>query len=88
LKSGKLNTTVLRAAGPCEPEIEVLYVESFRRRAVATYVISAVHPDTVGGLEFSADFPITLSRLLDTSGPFWVRSELVSLALQSWSRAK
>ena len=34
------------------------------KAAIATYVNFAMHPDTVGGLQISADYPYTLSRLL------------------------
>jgi neutral ceramidase len=61
---GKLNTNIVRAAGPIDPEIAVLYFDSPRNVPLATYVNFAMHPDTVGGLEFSADYPGALSRLL------------------------
>ncbi len=60
---GKLNTNIVRAAGPVDPDVAVLYFDSPRAAAIATYVNFAMHPDTVGGLEFSADYPFTLSRL-------------------------
>ncbi len=62
--AGKLNTNILRAAGPIDPEVAVFYFESLRANAIATYVNFAMHPDTVGGLEFSTDYAFTLSRLL------------------------
>jgi neutral ceramidase len=62
--SGKLNTNIVRAAGPIDPDIAVLYFESLRTNPIATYVNFAMHPDTVGGLEFSADYAFQLSRLL------------------------
>lgn len=62
--AGKLNTNIVRAAGPIDPDVAVLYFESLRTSAIATYVNFAMHPDTVGGLEFSADYAFTLSRLL------------------------
>ncbi len=62
--SGKLNTNIVRAAGPIDPEVAVLYFDSLREVPIATYVNFAMHPDTVGGLEFSADYAFTLSRLL------------------------
>ena len=62
--AGKLNTNIVRAAGPIDPDVAVLYFESLRTNAIATYVNFAMHPDTVGGLEFSADYAFTLSRLL------------------------
>src|SRR5204862_6057816 len=61
---GKLNTNIVRAAGPIDPDVAVLYFESLRTNAIATYVNFAMHPDTVGGLEFSADYASTLSKLL------------------------
>lgn len=62
--AGKLNTNIVRAAGPIDPDVAVLYFESLRASAIATYVNFAMHPDTVGGLEFSADYAFELSRLL------------------------
>jgi hypothetical protein len=62
--AGKLNTNIARATGPIDPDVAVLYFESLRTNAIATYVNFAMHPDTVGGLEFSADYPGALSRLL------------------------
>jgi len=61
---GKLNTNIVRVAGPIDPDVAVVFFESPRRAPVATYVNFAMHPDTVGGLEFSADYAFTLSRLL------------------------
>ena len=62
---GKLNTNIVRAAGPIDPDVAVLLVQTpDAKTAVATYVNFAMHPDTVGGLEISADYPSTLSRLL------------------------
>ncbi|HEY0550403.1 MAG TPA: hypothetical protein VGF13_12445 [Verrucomicrobiae bacterium] len=62
--AGKLNTNIVRAVGPIDSDVAVLYFESQRTNAIATYVNFAMHPDTVGGLEFSADYPGALSRLL------------------------
>ena len=62
---GKLNTNVVRAAGPIDPDLGVLLVQTPDAKAsIATYVNFAMHPDTVGGLQISADYPYTLSRLL------------------------
>jgi len=68
---GKLNTNVVRAAGPIDPDVTVLLVQTpDAKNAVATYVNFAMHPDTVGGLHISADYPYTLSRLLgEYKGP-------------------
>jgi neutral ceramidase len=62
---GKLNTNIVRAAGPIDPDVGVLLVQTpDARSALATYVNFGMHPDTVGGLQISADYPYTLSRLL------------------------
>ena len=62
---GKLNTNIIEAAGPIDPDVGVLYFErADRKTPQATYVNFAMHPDTVGGLRYSADYPFTLSRLL------------------------
>ena len=62
--AGKLNTNIVRVAGPIDPDVAVLYFDTPRAAAIGTYVNFAMHPDTVGGLEFSADYPGALSRLL------------------------
>jgi hypothetical protein len=56
----------VRPAGPIDPDVGVIYWESLRsnKTALATYVNFAMHPDTVGGVSFSADYPGMLSRLL------------------------
>lgn len=61
---GKLNPKIVRPAGPIDPEIPVVYFESPDSQPLATYVNFALHLDTVGGLQFSADYPYTLSKLL------------------------
>lgn len=71
---GKLNTNIVRPAGPIDPEVGVLFVDAPRARQpakpVATYVNFAMHPDTVGGSKFSADYPAALARrLAEYKGP-------------------
>jgi hypothetical protein len=65
---GKLNTNSVRAAGPIDPDLGVVLFEGARARApfpaLATYINFAMHPDTVGGENFSADYPGALSRSL------------------------
>ena len=61
---GKLNTNIVRVAGPIDPDVAVVLFESPRRAPIASYVNFAMHPDTVGGLEYSADYAFTLARLL------------------------
>ena len=68
---GKLNTNIVRAAGPIDPDVTVLLVQTpDAKGAIATYVNFAMHPDTVGGVQISADYPSMLSRLLgEYNGP-------------------
>lgn len=62
---GKLNTNIIRAAGPIDPDLGVFYVQTpDAKKPLATYVNFAMHPDTVGGLQISADYPYTLGKLL------------------------
>jgi neutral ceramidase len=61
---GKKNPYILRPTGPVDPGVPVVCFESNRGKPVATYVNFTMHLDTVGGLEFSADYPYTLSKLL------------------------
>lgn len=65
---GKLRPTVVRPAGPIDPDVGVVLFQSPNGRspakAIATYVNFAMHPDTVGGQHFSADYPGVLAKLL------------------------
>ncbi|OGD20260.1 MAG: hypothetical protein A2W03_04305 [Candidatus Aminicenantes bacterium RBG_16_63_16] len=61
---GKLNPDIVRTAGPTDPDVPVLLFDTPQAKPVAAYVNFAMHLDTVGGTEFSADYPYTLSRLL------------------------
>jgi hypothetical protein len=60
---GKLNTNVIRAAGPTDPTVAVVSLE-VGGKPLATYVNFPMHLDTVGGLQFSADYPYTLAQCL------------------------
>jgi neutral ceramidase len=60
----KLHPEIVRPAGPTDPEVGVLYLQTPRGESVATYVNFALHPDTTGGESISADYPGVLSRLL------------------------
>jgi len=67
---GKLSPNIIRPVGPIDPSVPVIYWESREGKPLATYVNFTMHLDTVGGLEISADYPYTLSRLLgEFKGP-------------------
>lgn len=61
---GKMNPDIVRPVGPTDPAVPVVYFDSPDSRPLATFVNYALHLDTVGGTEFSADYPFTLSLLL------------------------
>jgi hypothetical protein len=63
---GKRNPKIARPAGPTDPGVPVVYVETDEKlpKPIATYVNFAMHLDTVGGLHYSADYPYTLARSL------------------------
>lgn len=61
---GKLNPNVLRPAGPIDPAVPLVYVEGEDGLAIAAYVNYAMHLDTAGGTEFSADFVFALGEAL------------------------
>ncbi|MEW6304805.1 MAG: hypothetical protein AB1705_15125 [Verrucomicrobiota bacterium] len=62
--AGKLNPNIVKPAGPIDPAVPVVYLETPKGQSIATYVNFAMHLDTVGGLQFSADYPYTLAALL------------------------
>lgn len=66
---GKLNPKIVRPAGPVDPSVSVVSFERAGGVRLATYVNYALHLDTVGGTEFSADYPATLGRLLAAVQP-------------------
>ena len=61
---GKMNPKIIKPAGPIDPDVAVLYIETPDGKPVSTYVNFALHLDIAGGLEISADMPYTLSRIL------------------------
>jgi hypothetical protein len=61
---GKLNPNIVKPAGPIDPDVPVVFFESEAGEPLATYVNFAMHLDTVGGLQVSADYAFTLANLL------------------------
>ncbi|NLX98702.1 MAG: alpha/beta hydrolase family protein [Rhodopirellula sp.] len=55
---GKLNPDILRPAGPIDPEVGLVLLRSAAGdRPLGSLTTFALHLDTVGGTEYSADFP-------------------------------
>ena len=61
---GPLNPNIVRPMGPIDPEVGILYVADLRGKPLAVLVNFAMHLDTVGGTEISADFPAYISKVL------------------------
>jgi hypothetical protein len=67
---GKRNPNILRPAGPIDPVVSVAHFESDAGEPLATFVNHALHLDTVGGEQFSSDYPHTIAEILDAAkGP-------------------
>jgi len=66
---GKLNPRIVEPAGPIDPEVGVVSIESSDGTPLSTLVNYALHLDTVGGLEISADYPYTLARTVAARRP-------------------
>lgn len=61
---GKLNPNIIRPVSPIDPEVGVVYFETAERQPLATYVNYAMHTDTTGGEQISADYPGVLAMRL------------------------
>ena len=61
---GKKNPEIVRPVGPTDSAVPVVFFETADSKPRATMVNYALHLDTVGGTEFSADYPFTLSKTL------------------------
>ncbi|HLU99749.1 MAG TPA: hypothetical protein VKZ59_00695 [Acidobacteriota bacterium] len=72
MKSGKVgwnpgrgNPDVVRPAGPVDPELAILFVQSKEDSVpLATYLNYPLHVAVAGGLKYSADFPGVVADLL------------------------
>jgi len=63
---GVLNPDIVRAAGPIDPEVGIVFFqgEGGDKDTVAAIVNFALHLDTVGGTNYSADYPYYLEQSL------------------------
>lgn len=62
---GQQNPDIIREAGPIDPEAGMLLIrERDGNRALASWTVFALHCDTVGGTQYSADYPAHLERAL------------------------
>lgn len=61
---GKLNRDIVRVAGPIDPDVGVLAVQDATGKTMSALTVFALHLDTVGGTEYSADYPYYLEKKL------------------------
>ncbi len=61
---GKGNPEIVQPMGLIDPEAPVVAFDSPEGARLAMYVNFALHLDTVGGAQYSADYPFTLAKLL------------------------
>lgn len=68
---GRLNADILRAAGPIDPQVGAIWLtRPGKRQPVAAIASFALHLDTVGGTEYSADYPKFIEKSLQNAfGP-------------------
>ena len=59
---GKLNPNIVRAAGPIDPDLGFVLFRDRQRQAFAALTVFALHLDTTGGTEYSADYPFYFER--------------------------
>jgi neutral ceramidase len=60
----KQDPNIIKPAGPIDPAVGVLYFDTPQGAPIATLVNFALHPDTTGGTQISADYPGVLARML------------------------
>ncbi len=67
---GKLNPKIVRPLGPVDPSIDFLLFQNLQSHNIASLLTFAMHLDTVGGREYSADYPFYISEgLSERLGP-------------------
>jgi hypothetical protein len=64
---GKLNPKIIRPAGPTDPAVPVVVFNTLDGKPFAAYVNFAMHLDTVGGTQVSADYPYSLAKQLSAA---------------------
>ncbi len=62
---GKLNPNIVRVAGPIDPEVGILLArDADERRPLFSLTVFPLHLDTVGGTDYSADYPLYVEQTI------------------------
>lgn len=61
---GQLNTNIVRAAGPIDPDVPMLLVRDEKHKLRGGLTVFAMHADTIGGTKYSADYAYYLQQTL------------------------
>jgi len=61
---GQKNPDIVRAAGPIDPDVGLLLLSDSQGKPIVSLTAFALHLDTVGGTEYSADYPYYLQHKL------------------------
>lgn len=61
---GQQNPDIVRAAGPIDSEVGIVLLRNADEQALAALTVFAMHLDTMGGTNYSADYPFYLEREL------------------------
>lgn len=61
---GKLNPNIVKVVGPIDPQVGLMLVRNKDGEPLASLSVFALHLDTVGGTEYSADYPHYLENIL------------------------
>ena len=61
---GRLNPDIVRSVGPIDPEVLTLFVSDEENAPMGGLTNFANHLDTMGGAEYSADYPYYLEEML------------------------
>jgi len=64
MNPGRGNPEIVRAVGPIDPDVSVVYFDTPDGKPLATHVNFALHVAIAGGGEVTADYPGVLSRAL------------------------
>ncbi len=61
---GRQNPDIVKPMGPVDPGVGIIYFESINGTPLAVIANFALHLDTIGGTEISADFPYFMGEIL------------------------